>query len=121
MKDAEIHSILKYFFFSGIGAKKNFQSGGRFIYWFGISFSKYKKFRSIHFVDIGRRELRLGKLFSLQTNFPMQHPLCPRHDMSYSSNNNYVKRNGMNIWLILGWTKVPLGTRKLSQIYLHYQ
>ena len=99
MKDAEINSALKciFFFSSWIGTKTNFRSGGGFIYWFGISFSKHiNKLKSVHFVDLGRGNLRLWKSFSLQTNFLMWHPLCHRIDMSHGSNNNYVKRNNMN-------------------------
>ena len=104
VKDAEINSILKcIFFFSGIGTKTNFRCGGGFVYWFGISFSKHiNKLKSVHFVDLGRGNLRLWKSFSLQTNFLKWHPLCHRIDMSHGSKNNYVKRNHMNILLHLG-------------------
>lgn len=55
-----------------------------------------KKSRGVHFVAVARKKLRLAKLFSLQTNFSMQNPLCPRINMPHNNDNN-VKRSDMNI------------------------
>lgn len=44
----------------------------------------------------------------------MQYPLHPRLDMANGSDNVYVKRNDMNIELVLSWTIVLLGPRNLS-------
>lgn len=44
----------------------------------------------------------------------MQYPMYPRLDTANGSDNVYVKRNDMNIELVLSWTRVLLGPRNLS-------